>query len=156
MTKNQEIQRLKDLYKKEHGLKEIDMPSFIKWVVAKGYPLPDPPTAEELLAKQFVRALKEETRKDPETGESYRVNYAFSTDSKGNGVFWVDIDEAPRKHILKVVIQRREQMVADAVQLDFIQEHWNKKNPEEEPINVPFDFTDDVLWRKNSRDEGAA
>lgn len=156
MTKNQEIQRLKDLYKKEQNIKEIDIHLFIQWVIKKGYPVPDPPTAEELLAREFTRAIKEEKRRDKDTGKEYRVNYAFSTDGKGNGVFWVDIDEAPRKHIEKVVIQRREQMVGDAYQLVLIQDHWNSRNPHEEPLNVPLDFFPDVQWKKNSEDEGVA
>jgi hypothetical protein len=67
--------------------------------------------------------------------------------------FWVDIDEASRKIMHKSLIQRREQMVGDAVQLSFDAEHWSLSHPKETPIEIPLDFTEDVEWRKNGEDE---
>jgi hypothetical protein len=49
----------------------------------------------------------------------------------------------------KSLIQRREQMVGDALQLTFDANHWNGIHPGEEPIEMPLDFTDDVQWRMN-------
>jgi hypothetical protein len=66
---------------------------------------------------------------------------------------WVDIDEAPRKPILKCLIQRREQMVGDGLQLTLDADHWNSIHPEEEPIELPLDLGPDVEWRKNAPDE---
>jgi len=70
--------------------------------------------------------------------------------------FWVDIDEAPRKHMHKSLVNRREQMVGDGLQLTLDSDHWNSINPNEEPINLPIDFTDDIEWRKNAPDENVA
>jgi hypothetical protein len=69
---------------------------------------------------------------------------------------WIDIDDAPRLSMLKCAVQRREQMVGDALQLSLDLDHWNSANPDEEPIQVPLDFTDDVEWRKNAPDEEAS
>ena len=66
---------------------------------------------------------------------------------------WTDIDEAPRHIAHKSFIQRREQMVGDAVQLTFDAMHWNRVNQNEEPIVMPMDFTDDVKWRINAPDQ---
>ena len=56
----------------------------------------------------------------------------------------------------KSMVMRREQIVGDALQLSFDADHWNSIHPEEEPILMPLDFTDDVEWRKNSPEENAA
>ena len=53
--------------------------------------------------------------------------------------------------MLKSLINRRQQMVGDALQLDLDAEHWNNINPNEVPIQLPLDFTDDVEWAKNAR-----
>lgn len=66
---------------------------------------------------------------------------------------WADIDLAPRPFAKKAFVQRREQMVGDAVQLTLDADHWNAVNPTEEPINMVMDFTDDVEWRLNAADE---
>ena len=47
-------------------------------------------------------------------------------------------------------------MVGDTLQLDLDAEHWNNIHPEEQPIQLPLDFTDDVEWRKNAPDEEAS
>ena len=55
----------------------------------------------------------------------------------------VDIDEASRNAMWKSLVNRREQMVSDGVQLTFV-------NPTEEPINLPMDLTPDIEWRKDT------
>ncbi len=54
--------------------------------------------------------------------------------------------------MLKVATQRRNGYVADAVQLEFLLEHWNKRNPDETPITVDHDLTFDVELAKSARD----
>ena len=66
-----------------------------------------------------------------------------------------DIDEAPRKIAHRSFVQRREQMVGDALQLTFDVTHWNRVHASEDPIVMPLDFTDDVNWRMNAPDEDA-
>lgn len=66
---------------------------------------------------------------------------------------WVDIDEAPRGKMVKSLVQRREQMVGDGLQLTLDAMHWNSIHPDDEPINLPMDFTDDIEWRIDSPDE---
>lgn len=49
-------------------------------------------------------------------------------------------------------------MVSEAVQLTIDVEHWNSTNIQEQPINMPMDFTDEVEERLNAPDieEGKA
>ena len=56
----------------------------------------------------------------------------------------------------KCLVQRREQMVGDALQLTLDADHWNSVNPSEAPIQMPLDFGPDVEWRKNGPAEQAS
>lgn len=67
--------------------------------------------------------------------------------------FWVDIDEATRRQMNKCLVQRREQMVGDAVQITLDADHWNVAHAEEEPIVMEMDFAEDVQWRLNAPDQ---
>ena len=53
----------------------------------------------------------------------------------------------------KSLVNRREQMVGDGLQLTLDADHWNLINPHEEPLHLPMDFTEDVEWRKNAPQE---
>lgn len=156
-TKNQEMQRLIRLYKEETGEKEVDMHHVGEFAVRLGWPLPTPVNPLDQLATQFSQAAREEIRRDKKTGRPYRANHAIPITRDGRQLYlWIDIDEAPRGPMHKSLINRREQMVGDAVQLAFDCDHWNSIHPDEEPITIPLDFTDDVEWRKNAPEEQSA
>lgn len=157
MNKQQEMQRLIHLYREQSGQQSVDMHEVAKFAVGKGWPLPKPRTALDRLAEQFSGAAREEFRKDQATGRPYRANLAVTTwQGREQLTLWTDIDEAPRDIAQKSFVQRREQMVGDAVQLSFDIEHWNRVNQGDQPIDMPMDFTDDVEWRKNAPEEDAA
>jgi hypothetical protein len=139
-------------YMSETGEAEVDMQKVARWLIlTKGYKVPSPPSAVDLLAKQLAKQAREQTRQDAETGNPYRAYHAV-TERQGEKqlTFWIDIDKAKRKPMVKSLKQRREQMVGDGVQLSFDKDHWNRVHPEEEPIQIDFDFTDDIEWRKNA------
>ena len=124
--------------------------------VKKGWKLPKPQSALDILAKQFSDAAREETKQDGKTGRPYRVYHAFKPDGNGQGTLWFDIDDSkvPRKNMHKSAIMRREQMVGDALQLTLDLDHWHRIHPGEEVIDVPLDLQPDVDWRKNSMGGG--
>lgn len=146
-TKKQEMQRLIRYYKDTTGKTEVDMHDVAKFAVSNGWNLPEPIAAIDRLAKDFSQAAREEIRHDKITGKPYRANHAIT---QGQLHLWIDIDEAPRKPMVKSLITRREQMVGDGLQLTLDADHWNSIHRDEESIVVPMDFTDDVEWRKNS------
>jgi hypothetical protein len=154
-TRRQEMQRLIRHYKDVTQKTEVNMHDVAQFAASKGWPLPRPVTALDRLAKEFSQAAREEIRHDKKTGKPYRANHAIT---EGYGAkqltLWVDIDEAPRKPMLKSLVQRREQMVGDGLQLTLDAMHWNNIHPTEEPIKLPLDLTDDVEWRLNAPDEG--
>ena len=150
-TRDRELQHLYHRYREETGIKEVDMKDVARWAANKGYPLPKPPDAIDLLARSFSRAARQETRTDQKTRLPYRANHAI-TERHGfrQRALWIDIDDATRSQMLKSAVNRREQMVGDAYHLTLDIEHWNRASPTEEPIQLPLDLTDDVEWRKNA------
>lgn len=138
------------LYKQATGASEVDMHEVAAFAVNRYHmALPKPADPLDLLASQFSQAAREEIRHEKGTGKPYRANHAVPTPN-GQGYFWIDIDEAPRKPMQRSLINRREQIVGDALQLSFDAEHWNTIHPNEAPIIVPLDFSDDVEERKQS------
>lgn len=156
-NKNQRMQNIIRLYKERTGLTSVEMHEVAKFAADLGWPLPQPKSAIDRLAEQFSSAAREEVRKDEVTGRPYRANLAVTTWQNGTQLtFWTDIDEAPRHVAHKSFVQRREQMVGDALQLTFDVTHWNRIHDDEVPILMPLDFTDDVHWRMNAPDDAAA
>ena len=150
-AKHVEMQRIIRLYKQESGETEVDMREVALYASSKGWPLPRPVDPIDSLATQFAKAARIETRKDEQTGRPYRANHAIPTYQGDRQLhLWIDIDYAPREPMLKSLVNRREQMVGDGLQLTLDADHWNRIHPEEQPIVLPMDFTDDVEWRKNA------
>ena len=152
-TKHEEMQYMIRRYKEETGKKEIDMKDVARWALLNGWPAPKPVDPVDRFARDLSKAAREEIRNDAKTGRPYRANHAVITEVGGQqAIVWIDIDEAPRKPMHKSLIQRREQMIGDGLQLTLDADHWNSINPTENPIVIPMDFTDDVEWRKNAPD----
>jgi len=152
-TKKQEMQRIIRLYKERTGETAVDMHRVAEFAATMGWPIPTPVDPLDRLAADFSQAAREEVKHDKTTGRPYRVNHAIPDprrDRRGQFYLWVNIDEAPRGQMLKSLINRRQQMVGDALQLNLDAEHWNNVNPDEEAIQIPLDFGPDVEWAKNA------
>lgn len=153
-TKSQRLQRLIQHYRDETGNALVDMHEVAKFAADRGYPLPKPKSALDRLAEQLSIAAREEVRHDKVTGRPYRANLAVVQWNNGQQLtLWHDIDVAPRRVAHKAFVQRREQMVGDALQLTLDVTHWNRVHEGEDPIVMPLDFTDDVEWRLNAPDQ---
>lgn len=153
-TKSQQYQKLVRLYKEETGEKEIDNKAVAEWMIGRGVKPPKPKTAVELLASEISSALREETRYDNTTGLPYRANHAVPT---AQGVLWIDIDEKPSYSIMhKSLMKRRQQMVADGLQLTLDADHWNSANPDQKQIQIPLDFELDIQIEKAKKDQAVA
>jgi len=94
--------------------------------------------------EEFSKALREQYIKD-DNGQSVRAKHVARI-RKGDTQqhLWADIRFAPRGHMETAFQQRREQIVGDCRQLATDIEYYNGHHPGEEPIQLYFDFTDDV------------
>jgi hypothetical protein len=156
-NKTQELQKLIRWYKQETGIKDVNMHAVAEFAMEHGWKMPKPKSEVDLLAQDLSKAAREEIRVDRKTGKPYRANHAYTApNGQGQLTLWIDIDEAPRFVMHKSLINRRNQMVGDALQLRLDQLHWNAINPNDEPIEIPLDFEDDVEWRLNTPDDLAA
>jgi hypothetical protein len=154
-TKSKLRQNFIRFYKQKTGETEVNMRDVAAMAEKMGWAMPKPTSPIDLLAQQFSQAAREEIRRDDKTGRPYRANHAYTV-RHGFGeqmTFWVDIDEANRKQMTKCLVQRREQMVGDAVQLTLDADHWNTVHATEEPIVMAMDFAEDVQWRLNAPEE---
>jgi hypothetical protein len=99
------------------------------------------------LVEDMSDALRDEHAIDAQ-GRRYRVNHAVRVTRAGvQYTFWAVMKDAPREHMQKAFIQRREQIVGDCVQLATDVEAYNAMKIDQPPIPMLFDFRDDVEER---------
>lgn len=152
LTKMEQMQQFVRIYREQTGEVDVDMHKVALYALQRGWQPPKPVSSVEILARQFADAERVETKTDSVTGRPYRVNHAYVP--HGQTTFWFDIDDpaTTRTKMQISLISRREQMVGDGVQLTFDADHWNAMHPEEKPIILSLDFTEDVNERKAASD----
>lgn len=133
------------------GNTEIDMHQVAELAEKMGWKRPTPPTALDIMAKQFSDAARELTENSPITGRPFRVFHAYPL-GVGQGMLWGDIAAIDRKKMRKSAVMRREQSVGDMLQLTLDLEHWSLIHPTEEPLTLPNDLAPDVDWRLKAMD----
>jgi hypothetical protein len=147
-TKNEKLQKAWRLFEKENGHLPASAREATVWAVQQDLiELPDV-DPYDVLADEMARALREEYAKDSK-GRRYRVNHAVRVTRRGvQYTMWAILGSAPREHMQKAFIQRREQVVGDLVQLATDVEVYNEMHKAVEPIQLPLDFTFDVEERR--------
>lgn len=147
-TYNEQLQKVWHSYEAEHGSVPSTSREAVAWGVSKG--LIDPPEVDPLakLAEDMSKALREEYATDKH-GRRYRVNHAVRVSKGGvQYTFWAMMKDAPRDHMRKAFVQRREQIVGDCVQLSTDVDAYNGFNEDQPPIQIPFDFREDIEERR--------
>jgi hypothetical protein len=153
MPTRHDRQKFLRYYKEQTGERELDMHKVAVFAKEKGWRMPRPPSDVDLLSKQFAEDAQAEKMMDDQTGKPYRVYHAIPVQSGQLNLFvYVDIDDASRYQMLKSAVHRREGMVSDGYALTNDLDHWNRVNPEKEPIQLPMDLTMDIEIRKASDD----
>lgn len=152
---NEQLQAVWHKYEAEHGSAPTTAREAVAWGVSKG--MIEMPEVDPLdkLASDMSTALREEFATDRE-GRRYRVNHAVRVTKGGvQYTFWAIMKDAPREHMQKAFIQRREQIVGDCVQLSTDVEAYNGFHKDQSPIQMLFDFRDDIEERKFGGEEAA-
>mgnify|MGYP006921364304 CR=1 FL=1 len=140
------------LFSELNGDGPFDMEKAMKWALLQGIKPPRAKTPEELLCAEMAHAAAATYERDPLTGLSYRRFHAFRTrNNQGlQQTLWVELEKATRPQMLTSLINRRQQMVGDAVHLKIDEQIWNSRNIDKAPIQLIMDFTDDVEERLHS------
>ena len=142
LTYIEALQRDADEYFAEHPLattKELAV-----WAIQTRRWEPPPDLILKRCREDFARALREQYIQD-DLGRPVRAKHAARI-IRGDQqkTFWADIRKAPRKHMEVAFQQRREQIVGDCRQLQRDIDYYNKAHPDERPVQMVFDFTEDV------------
>jgi hypothetical protein len=125
----------------------VDPHDVAEWAYKNGLHKPSVKTVIDAIASDIAQVFREEYRVD-RYGRRYRAKHA-TTHKRGNKTLalWADLDDpnAPHTHFVKSFAQRRQQIVGDCVQLKTDVDVYNEKRTPVEPIQVPLDFTLDVI-----------
>ncbi len=143
------------MYEADHGSVPATAREAVAWGISKG--MIEMPEVDPLdkLASDMSTALREEYATDKD-GRRYRVNHAVRVTKGGvQYTFWAIMKDAPREHMQKAFIQRREQIVGDCVQLNTDVEAYNALHKDQMPIQMLFDFRDDIEERNFGEEEAA-
>ena len=135
-------------YKSEVGSDGlIDTHAVAEWAYSKGLHKPNLTTVIDAIASDIAQVFREEYRMD-RYGRRYRAKHvALKKHGTKSISLWADMDDpnAPHAHFHKSFAQRRQQIVGDCVQLKTDVDVFNEKRLPVEPIQVPLDFTFDVM-----------
>ena len=146
---NEQLQRIWHAYEEDHGHIPATARDAVTWGVEMGMmSLPDIDPYDRL-SGDMAKALREEYAIDL-LGRRYRKNHAVRVTKAGvQFTIWAVLRNAPIKHMQKAFIQRREQIVGDCVQLATDVEAYNDMNIGQPPIQMLFDFRDDIEERRH-------
>ena len=154
-TYKEQLQKTWHAYKRSHGIEPATAREAVQWGVSHGMiEVPEiDPFAK--LAEDMATALREEYAVDRE-GRRYRVNHAVRVTKAGvQYTFWDIMKDAPRAHMQKAFIQRREQIVGDCMQLATDVDAYNAMKCDQPPIPMLFDFRDDIEERREAGKKAA-
>lgn len=155
-TYKEQLRRVWHQYEAETGSVPATLHDAVKWGVSKHMIDVYPVDPYAKLTEDMATALREEYAVDA-YGRRYRVNHAVKVTRGGvQYTFWAIMTDAPREHMQKAFIQRRAQIVDDCVQLSTDVAVYNDLKPEQPPIPMLFDFTDDVAERRIGQDDKRA
>ena len=138
------LQEFADEYLTETGKSEATTHDFASWAIQTGRWEPPPDLILKRCKDDFAHALREQCIKN-RPGPPVRAKHvARRVEGGEQRYFWADIRRTSRNHMENSFQLRRKQIVGDCRQLDIDRAYWNDNNPHEEPIQLSFDFTDDV------------
>jgi hypothetical protein len=145
----EQLQRVWHAYEKLHGFMPATAREAVKWGVEQGMIELQPVDPYDHMAEDMAKALRDEYGIDSK-GRKYRKNHAVRITKSGVQLtIWAILGSAPREHMQKAFILRREQIVCDCVQLATDVEVYNEMHSDRPPIQMLLDFRDDVEERRH-------
>lgn len=158
-TYKESMFRIWEQYQQEVSPEPTDLRDVGAWARAKRLWAPRPIDVDASFARDMADVLREQVRTD-KAGRKYRAFIPAKDKGKdGLPLFkWADIDVAPRTHVEKGVQGERRSIAADCFALAMKLDHYNAAHPDEEPLQVPFNFEEDIEEMKIAKgiDEEAA
>ncbi len=143
-TYNKQMQRIAAEYRASGEPWPAGTRTIAAWAIrTERWELPES-AAITKCAEDLQSAMREEYTTD-KRGRRVRLLHPATVRSGGKQlVLWDDIRTAPRQHMQLSFQQRRRGIVGDVRQLKVDVDSYNDARPEEEPIQMDFDFTMDL------------
>lgn len=114
------------------------------WAIDHGRWAPQRGALIDRCAEELSRAMREEYITDPQ-GRKVRAKHAAKRERDGRqAIFWEDMRTASREHMEIAFQQRRQQIVGDCRQLKADLDSYNDNFNSGEPLQMVFDFTNDL------------
>lgn len=114
------------------------------WAITNDHWKPQPSAILNQCAEHISRAMREEYITDPQ-GRTVRAKHAARIKQEGHQmVLWADSRTATHEHMETALKQRRSMIVGDCRQLKNDMDSYNDNREPEKPIQIIFDFTDDL------------
>ncbi len=143
-TFSEQMQAIFDRYTAEVDSSPVSLDNVAAWAIEQGLYRPAPRDVVKLCREALAESLRQEKRIDAK-GRKYRAKHSVRTNIGGVQLsLWADIDNAPRSFMEKSFSQRRKSIADDCFQVKQDIDHFNDENPDELPIQIVLDFTDDV------------
>lgn len=144
-TYKENMLRIWEQYQDAVSADPTDLRDMGAWARSKGLWAPRPVDIDASFARDMAEVLREQVRTDKD-GRKYRAFIPAREKGKdGLPLFkWADIDVAPRGHVEKGIQGERRQIANDCFALAMKVDHYNAIHPGEEPLQVPFNFEEDI------------
>src|SRR5262249_7316904 len=132
-------------YQQEVSPESTDLKDMGAWARRKGLWEPRPTDIDTSFARDMADVLRKQVRTDKD-GRKYRAFIpAPGQSSEALPLFkWADIDVAPRAHVEKGIQGERRQIANDCFALAMKVDHYNAAHPKEEPLQIIFNFEEDI------------
>ncbi len=138
------LQQFADEYFAETGKESATTKEIARWAIKTGRWEAPTDLALRQCRQDFSRAMREQYITD-DNGQPVRAKHVARIVRDSQQLhLWSDIRHASHKHMAVALQQRREQIVGDCRQLHRDVNFYNSRHPDLTPIQMVFDFTDDV------------
>jgi hypothetical protein len=144
-TYDENMLQIWTLYQDEVSPDPTDLRDMGAWARKKGLWSPRPIDVDTSFARDMADVLRKQVRTDKD-GRKYRAFIpAAGKGRDGLPLFkWADIDVAPRTHVEKGIQGERRQIANDCFALAMKVDHYNAAHPGEEPLQIVFNFEEDI------------
>jgi len=145
-TYNEQMQEIARRYEAAGEEWPTTLKHIAGWAISQGLWEPQGILLITKCAEDLGRALREEYITDPQ-GRRVRAKHSarMDRDEGEQGALWDDIRTASHEHMQVAFQQRRQGIVGDCHRLKVDVDSYNDNRSPVEPIQMSFDFTNDVL-----------
>ncbi len=151
MGYTEQLQNIVEKYREAGQTWPASAKAIAVWAIREQLWFDRPSTVINRCAEDLARAMREDYITDPQ-GRRVRSKHVALVEQNGQQIpLWDDIRTAPREHMAISFQQRRQGIVADCFHLKQEVDSYNENTQPARPIQMPLDFTFDVMEMEITR-----